>query len=193
MRQGRQVSDAVASHSMLEELERGLEEIRRSPKNEGTLSLIVRRPRVGAREVLDEGELDLVQGLVGDNWKARGSSHTANRSADPERQLNVMNSRVIALVAGDRDRWALAGDQLFVDLDLSGENVPPGTQLAIGAAVIEVTSPPHNGCGKFAARFGRDAVKFVNAPATMHLHLRGVNARVVRPGPIRAGDIVKKG
>jgi len=178
--------------ALMEELEAGLEVIRQSPKDRGVLELIVRRPQVGCREVLNEAELDLAQGLVGDNWRTRGSSSTIDGSAHSEMQLNIMNARAIALVAQEKGRWALAGDQLFVDLDLSAENLPPGTQLAIGSALVEVTAIPHNGCGKFMARFGRDAVKFVNSPVGKQLHLRGVNAKVVRPGVIRIGDAVEK-
>jgi MOSC domain-containing protein YiiM len=169
----------------LEELESGLDEIRRSPRDTGTLTLIVRRPGADEREVLEEGTLDVAQGLAGDSWSP---------DDDPEgvAQLTVMNARVMARLSADRTRWALAGDQLFVDFDLSEANVPAGTRLAIGSAVIEVTPEPHTGCGKFASRFGVDAVKFVNSTVGRALHLRGINARVVRSGTIRAGDPVRK-
>jgi len=180
------------THLTLAEMEAGLEIIRQSPKHQGVLELIVRRPTTDTREVLAEGQLNLTEGLVGDSWRARGSSSTPDRSAHPEMQLNLMNARVIALLAQQKDRWALAGDQLFVDFDLSEANVPPGTRLAIGSAVIEITSPPHLGCKKFSARFGPDAVKFVNSPEGKQLHLRGVNAKVVQAGIARAGDPVEK-
>jgi hypothetical protein len=183
---------ADIKHLTMAELEAGLDEIRHSPKDEGVLEMIVRRPRTDEREVLEEGELDLIEGLVGDNWRTRGSAGTADGSAHPDMQLNVMNSRVIALLAQKKERWPLAGDQLFIDLDLSVENLPPGTRLAIGSAVIEVTAQPHTGCKKFVARFGPDATKFVNSPARKHLHLRGINAKVIQPGVVRVGDIVKK-
>jgi len=173
-------------------LEAGLEEIRASPAREGVLRMIVRRPRVNEREVLEEAELDLEEGLVGDNWRTRGSSRTPDGSAHPDMQLNLMNSRVIALVAQSPDRWALAGDQLFVDLDLSAANLPPGTRLELGTAVIEVTEQPHTGCRKFVERFGAEAMKFVNSPLGRQLHLRGVCARVIQPGTIQMGDIVRK-
>lgn len=156
------------------------------------LEWIVRRPAVDVREVLREGTLDPTEGLVGDSWKKRGSSRTPDGSAHPDMQLNVMNARSIALVAREKDRWQLAGDQLFIDLDLSAQNVPPGTRLAVGSAVIEVTAQPHTGCRKFAARFGTDALKFVNSPLGRQLQLRGINAKVVQPGVIRVGDVVKK-
>ena len=174
------------------ELEAGLARILEAPKEEGRLELIARRPAVDEREVVEVGELDLAVGLVGDSWSRRGSSRTADGTAHPDMQLNVMSARVIDLLAQERDRWALAGDQLYVDLDLSEENLPAGTRLAIGTAVIEVTDQPHTGCGKFVERFGRDAMKFVNSPLGRRLHLRGINARVVRPGTIRVGNAVQR-
>jgi len=183
---------AEAKHLTMAELEAGLEAIRQAPKNEGFITLIVRRPQIDAREVLEVGELDLVEGLVGDNWRIRGSSRTSDGSAHPGMQLNIMNARVIALVAREKSRWPLAGDQLFFEMDVSAENVPPGTRLALGSAVIEVTDQPHTGCKKFAARFGLDALKLVNSPVGRQLRLRGVNARVVQSGVIRVGDLVKK-
>jgi hypothetical protein len=179
-------------HLTMTELEEGLDSIRQSPKNEGILELIVRRPRVNERESLEEGELDLVEGLVGDNWRIRGSSRTTNRAANPDTQLAIMNTRAIALIAQGKERWPLAGDQLLIDLDLSEANLPAGTRLAVGGAVIEVTDKPHTGCSKFAARFGPDAMTFVNSPVGIQLHLRGVLAKVVQPGTIRIGDAVKK-
>ena len=133
-------------HLTTAELEAGLDAIRQAPKDEGIIALIVRRPQVDAREVLEEGELDLVEGLVGDTWKVRASNRTPDGSPHPDMQLNVMNARVIALVAQEKDRWPLAGDQLFIDMDVSQENLPPGTRLALGSAVIEVTDQPHTGC-----------------------------------------------
>jgi hypothetical protein len=179
-------------HLSLEELHAALPLIRQSPRDEGTLDLIVRRPRVDAREVLDVGELDGREGLVGDTWGVRGSSRTPDGSPHPDMQLNVINSRLIGLVAQDRARWPLAGDQLYVDLDLSADNLPPGTRLALGTAVIEVTPEPHLGCGKFVARFGVDAMKFVNSTLGRQLRLRGLNAKVVTPGVIRVGDVIRK-
>jgi hypothetical protein len=179
-------------HLTMAELEAGLDHIRAAPKDEGVLRLIVRRPRVDAREILEEGTLDPVEGLVGDSWKRRGSSRTADGGPHPEMQLNIMNARVTALVAQHQDRWQLAGDQLYLDMDLSAENLPAGTQLTIGSAVIEVTAPPHLGCKKFLSRFGLDAMKFVNSPLGRELHLRGINARVLRVGMIRCGDTVRK-
>jgi hypothetical protein len=179
-------------HLTIQELEAGLDEIRRAPRDRGALCLIVRRPAVNTREVIEEGHLDLVMGLVGDSWGARRSSRSRTGSAHPDMQLNVMNARAIALVAQSPDRWALAGDQLYIDLDLSGDNLPAGARVGLGSAVIEVTEQPHTGCGKFAARFGADAVKFVNSPEGKRLRLRGLNARVVQPGVIRVGDIATK-
>ncbi len=179
-------------HLTTAELEAGLEAIRQSPKDAGILRLIVRRPQEDEREVLPTGELDLMEGLIGDTWKTRGSSRTADGSSHPDMQLNIMNSRVAALVAQDDERWQLAGDQLYIDLDLSGENLPPGTRLAIGSAIIEVTAQPHTGCRKFVERFGLNAMKFVNSTIGKQLHLRGINAKVAQAGVIRAGDLAQK-
>ena len=185
------VDATTVRHLSLAELEAGLPALK-SPKDDGTLDLIVRRPAVGRRDVLDVADLDLADGLVGDTWKTRTNPRTDDGAPHPDMQLNVMNSRVIALIAGEQSRWGLAGDQLYVDLDLSEGNLPPGTQLAIGLAVIEVTAQPHTGCAKFVQRFGVDAMKFVNSPTGRQLHLRGINARVVVAGRIRTGDRVGK-
>ena len=166
------------------ELESSIEELGRSPKDQGRLELIVRRPVKGQREVLAEGELTFEDGLAGDCWK--------NRDPHPEMQINIMNARAIAVIAGSKEDWALAGDQLYVDLDLSGMNLPPGTRLSVGDAILEITSPPHTGCSKFAKRFGVDAMKFVNSVVGRQMNLRGLNARVVKPGVIRYGDTVSK-
>jgi hypothetical protein len=179
-------------HLTTSELEAGLADVHQSPKDRGVLEMIVRRPQVGEREILDEGHLDLAEGLVGDSWKLRTSRRTADGTPHPDMQLNLINSRLVALVAQDRSRWHLAGDQLYVDLDLSEANLPPGTRLSIGSAVIEVTAEPHTGCSKFVERFGVDAMKFVNAPERKDLHLRGINARVVRSGVVRTGEAVNK-
>ncbi len=183
----------VTGHLTTDELEAGLDEIQRAPKDVGVVELIVRRPAVDEREVLEEAALDLAEGLVGDTWRVRGSSRSADGLGHPDMQLNVMRSRVVDLISGgDRERWALAGDQLYVDLDLSEENLPPGTRLALGTAVIEVTDQPHTGCAKFSARFGGDAHTFVNTKQHRHLRLRGLNAKVVQPGTVRSGDAIRK-
>jgi len=164
------------------ELEAGLDHLRAAPRGEGLVEMIVRRPVVV--------ELRLVEGLVGDSWRARGRS--GGRPANEKAQITVMNARSTALVAGDRERWPLAGDQLFVDFDLSGEHIPPGTRLAVGTAVIEVTDDPHTGCKKFSARFGLEALLFVNSPEGKALNLRGINTRVVEAGTVRVGDAIRR-
>ncbi len=179
-------------YASADELQGGLDEILLSPPTEGTVELIVRRPTEDEREVLQEGELDLVEGLVGDSWRVRGSRQTDDGSAHPGMQVTLMNARVIALIARERDRWPLAGDQLYVDLDLRSENLPPGTRLALGSAVLEVSEEPHTGCAKFSCRFGSQALRFVNSPVGRSLRLRGLNARVVESGTVRRGDAVQK-
>jgi hypothetical protein len=178
-------------HLSMEELAAGLDEIRMSPADGGELQLIVRRPGVGERESVAEGVLDVAEGLVGDDW-ARRRGRTPDGSPDPAAQLTLINSRLVELIAGDPSRWALAGDQLFVDMDLSSANLPPGTRLSVGEAELEVTSMPHTGCSKFAQRYGTEALKFVNAPERRELRLRGMYARVRKSGSIRVGDRVRK-
>ena len=179
-------------HLSSQELEAGLDEILQSTKDSGVVGLIVRRPRMDERVVLHEAELNQDAGLVGDMWNVRFSKRTPDGSPNPDQQLTLMNSRVISLLAQDKKRWPLAGDQLFVDLDLSADNLPAGTRLQIGTAIVEVTSQPHTGCDKFSARFGKDALVFVNGPAHRDLRMRGINARIVQPGTVKVGDVVEK-
>lgn len=184
----------VRHHRAAEDLAAAMPRILAAPADVGTLSLIVRRPGEDQREILDEGALDLAVGLAGDTWDQRPSSRSDDGGPHPDMQLNVMGTRVLEALAGeDRERWALAGDQLIVDLDLSPENLPVGTLLAIGEeAVIAVTDQPHRGCPKFAGRFGVDALRFVNTGVGGERRFRGLNAKVVVPGTIRAGDAVRK-
>ncbi len=186
------IIEGMARHLPTSELEAGLTHIRNSPQDIGTVELIVRRPAVGEREILKEGRLEIDRGLVGDTWLDRPSRLTEDGSPHPEMQINVMNSRCVSLVADDPARWALAGDQLYVDLDLSVDNLAPGSRLALGSAVIEVTAQPHRGCAKFSGRFGLDALRFVNSPVGQHLRLRGLNARVVEGGVVVPGDSISK-
>jgi hypothetical protein len=180
----------VESGLSWDELVSGLPEVLRAPQREGTVELIACRPAEGERTLLEEAQLDLELGLVGDMWHRRPSRRTGE--VNPKAQITLMNARATDLVAGgDRDRWALAGDQLYVDLDLSAENLPAGTRLAVGGAVLELTDEPHTGCDKFRARFGSDALKLVNGREHRHLRLRGANARVVEPGPVRRGDAIR--
>ena len=179
-------------HLDMAALEAGLETIRRAPRDAGTVELIVRRPVPEKREVVDEAELDPAAGLVGDCWLERGSRATADGSAHPEMQLTMMGARAAALIARSPERWPLAGDQLYVDLDLSAANLPPGTLLELGSAQIEITDQPHTGCGKFVRRFGLDAMKFVNTEVGRELNLRGIYARIVTGGTVRRGDAIRK-
>lgn len=177
-------------HLTTAEIEEKIGEVLTSPTDNGTLEMIVRRPAVNVREVIQSGTLDVENGLIGDNWLTRGSSRTQNGLGHPEMQLNVMNWRFVNLIAGSRERVSLAGDQLLVDLDLSPDNLPPGTQLSIGSAAIEITPIPHLGCKKFVERFGIDAMKYANSDFGRKHNLRGVNAKVITTGGISVGDQV---
>jgi MOSC domain-containing protein YiiM len=178
-------------HLTTADLEAALDHIRASPA-EGTIELIVQRPATEERVVLEEAELNTEEGLAGDNWNQRGSKRTEDGGPDPDMQLNIMNSRILALIAQSPERMQLAGDQLIVDMDLSDVNLPTWTKLAIGEAVIEITDQPHTGCAKFSARFGTEAHRFVNSDVGKELKLRGINARVVTAGTIRQGDVITK-
>lgn len=183
---------ACMPHLTITELDSGLDHVVRSPQAQGTVELIVVRPGFGERRVLEEADLDVASGVVGDTWDVRPSRRIPDGSPHPDMQINIMNARCIALLAQEPERWPLAGDQLYVDLDLSAGSLPPGTRLALGSAVIEITAQPHRGCAKFADRFGRDALRWVNSVEGRELRLRGVNTRVVRSGRVRRGDRISK-
>lgn len=176
----------------LAEMEAAMPFIREAPADNGVVQMIVARPSVNERTVLEKGVFALADGLVGDSWQARGSKRTSDGRAHPEMQVTLMNGRFLDLIAGDASRWPLAGDQLIVDLDLSEENLSPGQKLQIGTAVFEVTPMPHTGCRKFSDRFGKEAVKFANGREGKPLRLRGMYVQVVEAGEVKAGDRIRK-
>ena len=184
-----QFAEHIPYHRRLAEIQQTAAEIGSSPTDNGIVEMIVCRPGVDQRLVLQEGVLDITHGLRGDSWETRGNS---NGGADPLRQITVMNSRVLASIAGDCERWQLAGDQLIVDLDLSIDSLPPGTRLQIGEAVTEVTEPPHTGCAKFAGRFGAEALAWANGGEGRLNRRRGMHIRVLESGTVRTGDIIRK-
>ncbi len=171
-------------HLTMQELEAGLEGIRQSPHDAGRLDAIVIRPASGEREILARSEISSEGGVHGDRWQH------VSKNADV--QVTLMNSRAIELIAQSAERWALAGDQLYVDFDLSEDNVPAGTLLAVGSVVLEASAKDHTGCAKFSERFGPDAYKFVNSPEGARMNLRGINAKVVKAGVVQVGDILRK-
>src|SRR5690349_21971244 len=179
-------------HLTMPELEAALDHLREAPRDEGVVQLIVRRPRVDEREVLEEAELDPLKGLIGDSWCFRGSSKTADGGPHPEMQINIINARVAALVAQEKERWSLAGDQLYIDMDLSKQNLPAGSRIEVGSAVLEVSPLPHTGCHKFVSRFGVDAMKFVNSEVGKQNCFRGINAKVIQGGVVKVGQVAKK-
>ena len=182
----------MARHLSLSELENGLPEILRSPRDRGILRAIVIRPETDVRASLPQCELSPEGGVHGDDWAKGCWMSLPDGRPHPDVQVTIMNARAIALIAEEEARWPLAGDNLLVDLDLSEDNLPPGTRLAIGATLLEITEVPHKGCKKFAARFGVDATRFVNSREGLRLHLRGIYARIVEPGVIAVGDPVQK-
>jgi MOSC domain-containing protein YiiM len=179
-------------HLTLNELLTGLEEIRQSPADGAQLRAIVVRPATNHRLSLAQCEISPEGGVHGDNWADGCWMSLPDGNPHPDVQVAIMNARTIALIAREEDRWPLAGDNLYVDLDLSRDNLPCGQQLAIGSAVLEITAVPHRGCRKFAHRYGSDAVKFVNSEIGETLRLRGVYARVLQAGGVRVGDVVRK-
>lgn len=181
-----------ARHRSADELEAALPHIREAPGSAGTVHLIVRRPAEDAREVLDVAEINDAEGIAGDTWNQRGSSASADGGPHPDAQVTIMSARAAAAVIGPVERWPLAGDQIYADLDISHETLRAGTQLQLGDAILEVTAKPHRGCAKFAARFGRDALRFVNTGEGRDLRMRGVNCRVIQPGTVRPGDPITR-
>ena len=174
------------------DLDTHLATVRSAPRDAARVELIVLRPAEDERAVVESAILDPREGIVGDDWRHRGNRHMPDGSADPEDQLTLTSTRVLAAIEPDRSRWPLAGDQLYLDLDLGVENLPPGTRLSIGEAIVVVSAKPHTGCAKFAARFGADARAWINAPAGRELRMRGINARIERGGTVRVGDSVRK-
>lgn len=169
-----------------------LDSVRAAPADGGRVELLVLRTGPGQRKVVTEAMIDLDEGVVGDDWRTRVSTSRLDGSANPDAQVTIMSTRVLAAIEPDRSRWPLAGDQLLVDADLSIPNLPAGSRLEIGEAVLEVSETPHTGCSQFRARFGADALRWINGPVGRELRMRGVNTRVVRGGMVRVGDGLRK-
>jgi MOSC domain-containing protein YiiM len=181
-----------AAYRTLEQLHAGLDHIRASPADHGKLEMIVIRPVTNERRVLERCEISAAGGVHGDSWANDCWMKLDDGRPDPQVQICMMNARVIDLIAGSRDRWALAGDNLFVDFDMTCDNLQPGDRLSIGPAMVEISEQPHNGCKKFVSRYGKDALSFVNSPQGKQMRLRGIYAKVIEPGTIRVGDMMKK-
>lgn len=184
--------DNQSLHLSLAELEAGVDHIKQSPKDKGVLEMIVTRPATDERVLPDSCEVSPEQGVHGDNWASRKHVQLPDGGIDLGYQVTLMNSRAIALIARTPERWALAGDQLIADFDLSEDNLKPGQRLSIGSVILEVTDSPHRGCAKFAQRFGHVAHKFVNSDIGWHLHMRGLNMKVVQAGTVSVGSAITK-
>jgi MOSC domain-containing protein YiiM len=183
---------AAASATPARDLERHTAHVRAAPRDEATVTLIVTRPGTNLREVVASAQLTPEDGLVGDHWLARGSAKMPGGIANPEAQVTLMSTRVLAAIEPDPARWPLAGDQLYLDMDLSESNLPPGTRLAVGEAEVEVAELPHTGCVKFAGRFGHDALRWISTHEGRSLRMRGMYVKVVRGGAVRTGDVVRR-
>lgn len=184
-------SEVVPRHRPADELVTVLDDVAASPRAAGTVDMVVARPHDGHRDVLALGTFTVADGLVGDNWRTRGSSRTPDGSADPDAQLTLVNRRWLDHISGGAPRfWPLAGDQVVVDLDLSTSNLAPGDRLRLGSAVVEVTPKPHNGCKKFVTRYGIEAMRMVASEVGRDLRLRGIHVRIVTAGEAGPGDAV---
>ena len=184
-----QPADDAKVQDVASTYEAHLDDVRAAPADEGVVELIVLRPADNERELLDEARIDEDLGLIGDKWATRDVDRTpAYLSA----QLTVISTRVLAVIEPDQARWPLAGDQLYVDFDLSEANLPARSRLTVGEAILEVSETPHTGCAKFSARFGSDALRWINSPIGRAHRMRGLNARVVRGGVIHRGDRIRK-
>lgn len=185
------MNEQDAFHLTADQIDAGMASVRQSPSDAGTVQMLVIRPAVDERLVVPSVEVDVEHGLAGDTWESRGSRNTPDGSADPGDQVTVMNSRFARLIAATEDRVALAGDQIYADLDLSWGNLPTGTRLEFDEVVLQVTDVPHTGCQKFRARFGMPALRETNTPEGKDLRLRGINTTVVRGGMLRVGEAIR--
>jgi MOSC domain-containing protein YiiM len=182
----------AAPASSARDFEPHLDSVRAAPPEGGHVELIVLRTGPGQRSVVTQAAIDVDDGVVGDSWRTRGSTSRPDGSAEPDAQVTIMSTRVLAAIEPDRSRWPLAGDQLLVDADLSVQNLPAGTRIAVGEAVLEVSGKPHTGCSQFRERFGSDALRWVNSPVGRELRMRGVNLRVISGGTVRVGDELRR-
>ncbi|MDA1190559.1 MAG: MOSC domain-containing protein [Candidatus Poribacteria bacterium] len=180
------------AHLTTEQIEAKLDWIQSAPTDNGTLEGICIRPASNERVELERCRLSPKLGVEGDSWARKCWKTLADGSPDPDVQVTIMNARAIEVMAGSRDRWKWAGDQLFADFNVGVDNLQPGDRVRIGDALLEITAEPHNGCDKFKDRFGLDALKYVNSPDGKSLRLRGIYARIVEEGVINVGDTIRK-
>ena len=182
----------MPKHRSREELEAGLDEILGAPKDHGRLEAIVVRPRANERVSVESAELSAGQGLEGDHWANGCWMSLPDGSPHPDVQICIMSARAIRQIAGDKADWPPAGDQLFIDMDMSRSNLTVGQRMQLGDTILEITEVPHNGCNKFSERFGIEATRFVNSRIGKENRLRGIYAKVIEPGTVKVGDSFDK-
>lgn len=178
------------AHRTMADLKAALPHILAAPKDGGDLRMIVVRPASGQRETPATARLTGAGGVEGDHWSKGCWRTTEAGDPHPDVQICMMSSRTIEAIAGDPENWAPAGDNLFLDLDLTPDNLATGDRLEIGTTLLEITAEPHHGCQSFIDRYGRDACLFVNLGDGKRYALRGRYARVLRDGDITVGDTV---
>lgn len=174
------------------EIDQRLSSVLDSPKDQGTVEMIVVRPFKNQRKTLIHVLFSPEAGVTGDNWKTQCWKKLNDGQSDPDVQVAIMNARMIDMLTDDKAHWPLAGDQLFVDFDLSVTNLSPGDQLQIGDAVLQITAEPHRGCSKFKQRFGELAMHCVNSAQGDAHRLRGIYAKIISAGNVSVGDVIHK-
>ena len=186
---------AVSQDSLKKGLDKPINYNQSSPRDNGVVKLLVIRPETHVRTLPNAVVVSVEQGVVGDKWEAECTIKLENGKSNPDLQIAIINTKVIKEIAQsdfDMDRLALAGDNIYADLNLCEENMPVGQQIQIGNTLLEVTPFPHFGCKKFSERYSVEDLKVVNSTAGKPQHLRGIYVKVIKNGSISIGESIKK-